>query len=296
MHLVDHARAHIERTYRRPPLERALRWALARVLPYPGRFRAALRGGAAGAAVRGADAAAGAGDAGAGAGAAAGGGRAGAPRVFAGGGGAAEAGGAAGRLRAAGARSGDQRGDDPAADPARLRGGGGGGRGLLRGADASHGQGAARAMPRRRRTSAPGCARCGGERARRGGGQHLGLRHHGEGLWPYVRGRAAGGGRGAGRGAGAGRERADGRARARAGGGAPRLRVAYHAACSLQHGQQVRAQPKALLEGRGVRGGRAARQPSLLRLGRDLQPAAAGDLRASSGRARWRRWRRRRRR
>ncbi len=42
MHLVDHARAHIERTYRRPPLERALRWTLAQVLPYPARFRAAL--------------------------------------------------------------------------------------------------------------------------------------------------------------------------------------------------------------------------------------------------------------
>jgi glycolate oxidase iron-sulfur subunit len=43
MHLVDHAREYIERTYRRPPLDRALRWALARVLPYPGRFRLALR-------------------------------------------------------------------------------------------------------------------------------------------------------------------------------------------------------------------------------------------------------------
>ena len=42
MHLVDHARAHIERTWRRPPGERALRWMLARVLPYPGRFRLAL--------------------------------------------------------------------------------------------------------------------------------------------------------------------------------------------------------------------------------------------------------------
>jgi glycolate oxidase iron-sulfur subunit len=42
MHLVDHAREYIERTYRRPPAERALRWALARVLPYPRRFRAAL--------------------------------------------------------------------------------------------------------------------------------------------------------------------------------------------------------------------------------------------------------------
>jgi glycolate dehydrogenase iron-sulfur subunit len=43
MHLVDHAREYIERTYKRPPFERALRWALARVLPYPGRFRLAIR-------------------------------------------------------------------------------------------------------------------------------------------------------------------------------------------------------------------------------------------------------------
>ncbi len=42
MHLVDHARAHIERTYRRPAADRALRWLLAKVLPYPGRFRLAL--------------------------------------------------------------------------------------------------------------------------------------------------------------------------------------------------------------------------------------------------------------
>jgi len=42
MHLVDHARAYIERRYRRPWDERALRWLLARVLPYPGRFRLAL--------------------------------------------------------------------------------------------------------------------------------------------------------------------------------------------------------------------------------------------------------------
>jgi glycolate oxidase iron-sulfur subunit len=42
MHLVDHARAHIERTYRRPFADRALRWLLARVLPHPGRFRLAI--------------------------------------------------------------------------------------------------------------------------------------------------------------------------------------------------------------------------------------------------------------
>ena len=35
MHLVDHARAHIEETYRRPLLDRLMRWLLARVLPYP---------------------------------------------------------------------------------------------------------------------------------------------------------------------------------------------------------------------------------------------------------------------
>ena len=42
MHLVDHARAWIEKTYTRPPMERMLRWTLARILPYPGRFRFAL--------------------------------------------------------------------------------------------------------------------------------------------------------------------------------------------------------------------------------------------------------------
>jgi glycolate oxidase iron-sulfur subunit len=42
MHLVDHARAHIEATYRRPWPDRALRWLLAQVLPYPKRFRLAL--------------------------------------------------------------------------------------------------------------------------------------------------------------------------------------------------------------------------------------------------------------
>ena len=44
MHLVDHARAHIEKTYRRPLMDRALRWTLSRILPYPGRFRLALLG------------------------------------------------------------------------------------------------------------------------------------------------------------------------------------------------------------------------------------------------------------
>ncbi|WOS65894.1 glycolate oxidase subunit GlcF [Sinorhizobium fredii] len=42
MHLIDHARAYIEKTYKRRWDERALRWLLAKVLPYPGRFRLAL--------------------------------------------------------------------------------------------------------------------------------------------------------------------------------------------------------------------------------------------------------------
>jgi glycolate oxidase iron-sulfur subunit len=42
MHLVDHARAHIEEHYERPWHERLARALLARILPYPGRFRAAV--------------------------------------------------------------------------------------------------------------------------------------------------------------------------------------------------------------------------------------------------------------
>ncbi|RXF68264.1 glycolate oxidase subunit GlcF, partial [Hansschlegelia zhihuaiae] len=44
MHLVDHARAHIENTYRRPLADRLMRALLAFVLPHPGRFRLALAG------------------------------------------------------------------------------------------------------------------------------------------------------------------------------------------------------------------------------------------------------------
>ncbi|KLK91608.1 2-hydroxy-acid oxidase [Microvirga vignae] len=42
MHLVDHARAYIEATYTRPGHDRLLRGLLARILPYPNRFRLAL--------------------------------------------------------------------------------------------------------------------------------------------------------------------------------------------------------------------------------------------------------------
>lgn len=42
MHLVDHARAHIEKTYKRPFFDQLTRNILALVLPYPGRFKASL--------------------------------------------------------------------------------------------------------------------------------------------------------------------------------------------------------------------------------------------------------------
>ena len=42
MHLVDHAREYIENRYKRPLTDRMLRWVLARILPYPMRFRVAL--------------------------------------------------------------------------------------------------------------------------------------------------------------------------------------------------------------------------------------------------------------
>jgi glycolate oxidase iron-sulfur subunit len=45
MHLVDHARAHIEKTFRRPIGDRMIRGLLARVLTDPGLFRLALVGG-----------------------------------------------------------------------------------------------------------------------------------------------------------------------------------------------------------------------------------------------------------
>jgi len=45
MHLVDHARAHIEATYERPLLDRLMRLFLAQVMPYPRRLRLAMMAG-----------------------------------------------------------------------------------------------------------------------------------------------------------------------------------------------------------------------------------------------------------
>src|SRR5689334_24848809 len=42
MHLIDDARAHVERTYRRPLFERSLRGLLAFLMPRPNLFKAAL--------------------------------------------------------------------------------------------------------------------------------------------------------------------------------------------------------------------------------------------------------------
>ena len=44
MHLVDNAREYIEKTYKRPVMDRMLRWVLAQVIPHPMRFRLALFG------------------------------------------------------------------------------------------------------------------------------------------------------------------------------------------------------------------------------------------------------------
>src|ERR1700690_1512205 len=45
MHLVDHAREHIEKTYKRPLLDRAVRGVLVSVLPDPALFRLAVLAG-----------------------------------------------------------------------------------------------------------------------------------------------------------------------------------------------------------------------------------------------------------
>ena len=41
-HLVDHGRSYIEDTYKRPFLDRLVRWSLSMTIPYPSRFRMAI--------------------------------------------------------------------------------------------------------------------------------------------------------------------------------------------------------------------------------------------------------------
>ena len=60
------------------------------------------------------------------------------------------------------------------------------------------------------------------------------------------------------------------------------ISVAYHSACSMQHGQQDRARAEGIAGARRLRGARRARRASVLRLGRHLQPAAAGNRDAAA--------------
>ena len=62
----------------------------------------------------------------------------------------------------------------------------------------------------------------------------------------------------------------------------PGRRVAYHSACSLQHGQKVREEPKKLLAGAGFTVLEPAGGPFVLRLGGNLQHHAAGNRPAAA--------------
>ncbi len=61
-----------------------------------------------------------------------------------------------------------------------------------------------------------------------------------------------------------------------------KLVVAYHSACSMQHGQQIREEPKRLLRNAGFIVRDVPEGPHLLRLGRRLQHFAAGDRRQAA--------------
>ena len=195
MHLVDHARHHIERTYRRPWPERMLRRVLGEVLPRPNLFRAALLAAKVARAVCRPAARPAAGDAGPGAGTYP---RAKPGRPPAGFSGCRRTQTARGdpqRLRAARPVAANQRGDDPASDAAWLRGCGGGRRRLLRRPAAPFGPG--RAGPGPRQHTGVDAAE-GPARSRRRRHQRVRLRHHGQGLRFHVQGRCriarAGGG------------------------------------------------------------------------------------------------------
>ena len=66
--------------------------------------------------------------------------------------------------------------------------------------------------------------------------------------------------------------------------GPEKLRVAYHAACSLQHGQQVKTAPKTLLKDAGFRGGRTQADQHLCCGSAGtynlMQPEISGELKA----------------
>ena len=245
-------------TYRRPPADRALRWTLARDPALSAaRFRAGAPGGAARAAVPRADAGARLRrDAGAGAArAAAARARLHAPQVFP-----AEGRGAGGWRCWPAARSGsstrDQRRDDPPPHPARLRGGARGGGRLLRRADPPHGQDAREPRLGGEERSGPGCAKSRGAGSTRSSSTPRAAARRSRTTAtcsattrPWRRTR-----RGS-RGSPATSPRSWRRSGLGTPATPPRLSVAYHAACSLQHGQQIRTAAEGALEGRRLRGG-----------------------------------------
>ena len=191
---------------------------------------------------------------------------------------------AAHRLRPAGAGAGDQRGDDPPADPARRRGRGRRGRGLLRRARPSHGPRAAGACATPGATSTPGRASstaavsmpivinasgCGTTV------KDYGFMFRDDPAYAEKAARVSALARDvsellASSGSRAGRPAAGWRS--------PIMRPAR---CSTA--SRSASEPKQLLaRGRLHRAASRAEGPSLLRLGRHLQPAAARDRRAAA--------------
>ncbi len=190
------------------------------------------------------------------------------------------AGRAAQRLRPAGSCAGDQRGDDPAPHASRLRGGRRAGGGLLRRAHPSSRAGRARFRPSQHLGLV---ARDRARRAGRDRRQRLRLRHDGQGLRLRVPQRS--GARRAGRQGLGARPRRDGaRGRNRPardphrGGRARRLPQRLLAAARSGRSRAAEgAAPR-----RRFRRARAARGAPVLRLGRGLQPPAAGHRGASA--------------
>ena len=163
-------------------------------------------------------------------------------------------------------------------------------RGLLRRARPPHGPRAASRMRRRSRTSTPGSTTIDGGRARRDRRHHVGLRHDDQGLRLHVprRSRLCREGRRASR-----RSRRTSREYletldlgAPAQSAEARRRLSLRLLAAARPAGEDRAEGAARQS--RLRGARAGRGPSLLRLGRHLQHAPAGDFRCGCASARWR--------
>ena len=114
-------------------------------------------------------------------------------------------------------------------------------------------------------------------RGRRCGHRHrLGLRHDDQGLWPHAAARSRSMRRGRG-----GQRQGQGHHRIPVGSELPAasqaLRVTYHSACSMQHGQKMGSKAADASAPCGLRRVGSSGRPSLLRLGRHLQHPAARD-------------------